>query len=52
MASLTAEHVAERIKAKEKELGRKLTPQELIEIINRPEPDEDAELTYESDEEP
>jgi hypothetical protein len=37
-----------RVAAKVAELGRKLTAQELIEIINE-EPDEPEELTYEED---
>lgn len=37
-----------RVAAKVAELGRKLTAQELIEIINQ-EPDEPEELTYEED---
>jgi hypothetical protein len=50
MASLTAEHIAERVEIKEKELGRKLTAQELIEVINEPAPDEGDDLTYEIEE--
>jgi hypothetical protein len=42
--------IAERIAAKEKELGRKLTPQELIGVINEPDPDESDDLKYEIDE--
>jgi hypothetical protein len=51
MASLTAEHLAGRVAVKEKELGRKLTAQELIEVINEPDPDEPNDLIYEIDEE-
>lgn len=49
MASLTAEDIAERVQAKEKELGRKLTVKELIEVINEPDSDDQQELTYEID---
>lgn len=41
--------INERIEARVKELSRKLTPQELIEVINQP-PDELEDLTYEIDE--
>jgi hypothetical protein len=41
--------VQERIEARVRQLGRKLTPQELIEVINEPD-DEPQELTYEIDE--
>jgi Ca2+-binding EF-hand superfamily protein len=41
--------VTDRIAARVAELGRKLTPQELIEVINEPDEDSDRELTYEPD---
>jgi hypothetical protein len=50
MAALTAEHLAERVAVKEKELGRKLTAKELIEVINEPDGSDERELTYERDE--
>lgn len=42
--------IKERIEAKVKELGRKLTPKELIEVINEPDQDEVRETVYEMDE--
>jgi hypothetical protein len=42
--------VRERIESKVRELGRKLTPQELIGVINEPDPDESDDLKYEIDE--
>jgi hypothetical protein len=41
--------IRERIEAKVEELGRKLTPEELIEIINEPDV-ETKDLMYEIDE--
>lgn len=41
--------VRDRITARVEELGRKLTPQELIEVINEPDSDGPNDLQYEID---
>jgi Ca2+-binding EF-hand superfamily protein len=46
------ERIEQKLALKVEELGRKLTAEELIEIINsEPDEDDDGELTYEMDQE-